>query len=158
MLIGHYSWPSHCMEFEFSMNSRHECPFEPLWNCSLFHLSIKTAFIITITSTRKISELHTLMANTPPTTFYKDKVVLRPHSQFLLKVVSDFHVNQSIHLPVFFPKPHTSKADSSLHYLNTKRVLLYYLSRTKVFRPSPVLICFIYWYLERWSHFSIVPT
>ncbi|KAH1165031.1 hypothetical protein KIL84_022590 [Mauremys mutica] len=83
-------------------------PFEPMATCSLLYLSWKTAFLIGITSARHISKIRALTSEPPYTVFHKDKVQLRPHSTFLPKVVSSFHVNQDIFLPVFFLKPHAS--------------------------------------------------
>lgn len=70
-------------------------------------LSMKVAFLVAITSARRVRELGAMMAN-PFSTFHKDKVSLQLHPKFLLKVVSQFHLNQPIHLATFFPKPHAS--------------------------------------------------
>lgn len=55
----------------------------------------------------------TMMADPLCMVFHKDKVSLRLHPKILSNVVSKFHLNQSIHLPVFYPKPHASPTDSS---------------------------------------------
>lgn len=138
-------------------------PFEPLQHCSLFQLSIKIAFIIAITSATRINELHALMADPPYTNFQRDKLVVRPHLKFNPKIVSDFYVNQCINLPIFFPKPHISKEDARLHSLDEKRILSYYLDRSKDFRSYPKLFISLYWFfkgqaisaqsLSRWVHY-----
>lgn len=58
-----------------------------------------------ITSARRVSELKASNSEPPDMVFYKDKVQLRPQPAFLPKVVSQFHMNQDICLPVcvFFP-------------------------------------------------------
>nr|XP_032642405.1 uncharacterized protein LOC116828359 [Chelonoidis abingdonii] len=114
-------------------------PFEPLATCSLLYLSWKTSFLVAITSARRVSELRALVVDPPYTIFHKDKVQLRPHPAFLPKVVSPFHLNQDIFLPVFFPKPHTCRRDQQLHTLDVRRALAFYISRTKAFRRSPQL-------------------
>lgn len=46
----------------------------------------------------------------------------------------EFNLNQSIHLPVFCPKPYISHADRVLHSLNVCRTLAFCLCRTHSFR------------------------
>ncbi|XP_050800475.1 uncharacterized protein LOC127046887 [Gopherus flavomarginatus] len=114
-------------------------PFEPLAACSLLYLSWKTAFLVAVTSARQVLELRALTVDPPYTVFHKDKVQLRPHPAFLPKVVSSFHVNQDIFLPVFFPKPHSLRREQQLHTLDVRRALAFYIKRTKPFRHSPQL-------------------
>lgn len=66
--------------------------------------------------------------------FYKGKVQLRPLSAFLPKVVSQFHANQDISLPVFFPKPHANDREHRLHSLDVGQALAFYTEPTKPFR------------------------
>ena len=75
-------------------------PFEPLGNVALKWLSLKTAFLLAITSARRIGELHALSVHRDCCTFSPEgsKVVLRPNPAFLPKVLSDFHLSQSIEL------------------------------------------------------------
>ncbi|XP_064409347.1 uncharacterized protein LOC135354804 [Latimeria chalumnae] len=113
-----------------------EPPFEPAESVELRLLSWKTLFLVAITSARRISELQALVVHEPFTRFLRDKVVLRTHPQFLLKVVSEFHINQEIFLPVLFPGPHSCDGDEHLHRLNVKRFLQIYLDQTKDIRKS----------------------
>lgn len=71
-------------------------------------LSYKVGFLVAITSARRVSELRALTSEPPYTVFPKDKVQLGFHPAFLLKVVSQFHINQDIFLSVFYLKPHSS--------------------------------------------------
>ncbi|XP_077689409.1 uncharacterized protein LOC144274446 [Eretmochelys imbricata] len=114
-------------------------PFEPLASCSLLHLSWKVAFLVAITSARRVSRLRALTSEPLYTVFHKDMVQLRPHPKFLPKVVSQFHLGQDICLPVFFPKLHTDSSHRSLHTLDVRRALAFYLERTKPFRKSAQL-------------------
>lgn len=79
----------------------------------------------------------TLLADPPYMIFQKDKVSSRSLPKFVPKVVSAFHLNQIVHLPIFFPKPHSNKAEEKLHILGDWRALSFYLDCT--IRSSPGL-------------------
>lgn len=72
---------------------------------SYIHLSMKTVFLVAISSARWVGEIGALLACPPYTIFYKDKITLRAHPQFLPKVPFSFHLNQPIYLSSSFPKP-----------------------------------------------------
>ena len=74
-------------------------PVEPIRHIHLIILSKKLAFLIAISSARRVSELAALSCKEPYLICHKDKIVLRPHPTFLPKVVSAFHLNQDIVLP-----------------------------------------------------------
>lgn len=105
-------------------------PFEPIHRSSLQHLSWKVAFLVAITSARRVSEIQALCCKEPYTVFHLNRVVLRTHPSFLPKVISDFHINQEITLPTFFSNP-SSPPERALHSLDLKRVLKFYLDKTK---------------------------
>lgn len=111
-------------------------PFEPLASCSLLHFSMKVAFQVVITSARKAGELIALVSKSSYTVFHKDKVYLLSHPKFLIKVVSNFHVNQAIYLLMFSPKPHAHRDKEKLHLLDMKRALAFCLKCTESFRAS----------------------
>lgn len=67
--------------------------------------------------------------------------VSQEHPKFLPKVLTDFHLNQQLHLPIFFHNPHTSKAKALLHTLDVRCALAFYLQITKSLQSSPR--CFI---------------
>lgn len=48
-------------------------------------------------------------------TFCRDKIILHHHLHFLPKVSLEYHINQKICLPMFYPKPHDSRRETSLH-------------------------------------------
>lgn len=54
----------------------------------------------------------------------RNKVVLRHHRKFLPKAVSVFHLNQSINLPIFFPKPHSVPGEKKLYTLDVSRIFV----------------------------------
>lgn len=74
-------------------------PFEPIW-----HISIGTeaGFFGRITMVRRVSELPALSCKEPFLALNQDRVVLLPQPDFLLKVVSSFHVNQDIYKSALF--------------------------------------------------------
>lgn len=85
---------------------------------------MKTAFLDAITSVHMVEEIGTFMADPPFTMFFNDKVTLHPHSRFLSKVSSDFHLNQSTHLPVFFLKLHSFSTGILFPYPGRQKGLL----------------------------------
>ncbi|XP_018423769.1 PREDICTED: rho GTPase-activating protein 23-like [Nanorana parkeri] len=66
---------------------------------SLWLLTLKTAFLVAVTSAKRGSELAALGCKEPFTTFMADRVVLVPMIGFVPKVVSKFHCQQKIVLP-----------------------------------------------------------
>nr|XP_016849493.1 PREDICTED: uncharacterized protein LOC107982908 [Anolis carolinensis] len=128
--------PSWSLELVLSQLSKP--PFEPMSSINLAHLSWKTAFLVAITSARRASEITALRVDAPYIRFSDDKVTLRTDISFLPKVVSRFHMCQDIVLPALFPNPSTP-LEMSLHCLDVKRALLFYIKRTAAHRKSPRL-------------------
>ncbi|KAJ1101564.1 hypothetical protein NDU88_006631 [Pleurodeles waltl] len=114
-------------------------PFEPMHNCPLRLLTFKTVFLVAITSARRVSELQALSSKPPYLSVHPDKVLLHTRAFFLPKVVTPFHVGQSITLPTFYAPPHPSHEEERLHRLDPKRALAFYLNRTKDFRVDDQL-------------------
>lgn len=72
------------------------------------------------------------------------------------KLPSSFHLNLSIHLPCFFPKPHSNQRETALHILDFRWALTFYLDRTKPFWKSPLIPLNGRKSLRR-SHFQTMP-
>ncbi|XP_015675314.1 heparan sulfate 2-O-sulfotransferase 1 [Protobothrops mucrosquamatus] len=104
-------------------------PFEPMRSCDLQHLAHKVAFLVAITSARRISELAALSVRKDLCFFRSDRVVLRLDPTFIPKVNSTFHRNQDIVLPDFCPNPSCAQ-ERQWHSLDVRRALSYYISRT----------------------------
>ncbi|KAJ1172949.1 hypothetical protein NDU88_004791, partial [Pleurodeles waltl] len=68
-----------------------------------------------------------------------DKVVLRTKAAFLLKIVTPFHLGQSITLSSFYPPPHPSKDEERLHRLDPRRALSFFVDMTREFRQDDQL-------------------
>lgn len=88
---------------------------------------MKMAFLVPITSARMVIELGAMVVDPSYTIFQKEKVFLRLHPEFLLMIVSEFHTNQAIYLPVFFLKLHASSKYMRLQSLDIRRALAFYL-------------------------------
>ncbi|XP_029451017.1 heterogeneous nuclear ribonucleoprotein A1 isoform X1 [Rhinatrema bivittatum] len=118
-------------------------PFEPLRRASLKDLTLKTVFLVAIASARRVSELQALWCREPFLRISASGVSLCTVPSFLPKVVSAFHVNQSVDLPSFSEKELQSSHGSDLKRLDVRRVLLRYLEVTNDFRRSDHL--FVLW-------------
>ena len=117
-------------------------PFEPMATCDVRLLTLKTLFLVAITSARRVSELAALRSDQPFLQFFRDKVLLYPDLSFLPKVVSEFHLNQPLSLPTLFPQP-SSDVERMLHTLDVRRALAFYVSRTRDIRVSNRLfVCY----------------
>lgn len=113
-------------------------PFEPMANCEPCLLAWKTAFLIAITSARRVSELVALRHASPYFLFLPHAVRLQPDIRFLPKVVSDFPVSADILLPDFYPQP-VSSEERLFHTLDVQSALLFFLDRTKFPNWAPIL-------------------
>lgn len=113
-------------------------PFEPITSVSIRFMTLKTIFLIAMTSVRRVSELGSLSINPHLCVFHKNKVVLRLDPSFLPKVNSLFHRAQELILPILCPKPSSSK-ERAWRSLNVKRFLSFYFDCTREFRTSESL-------------------
>lgn len=114
-------------------------PFEPLAAVSLKFLTLKVAFLLAITSARRVSELGALFVCKDLCVFHSDRVVLRLDPTFLTKVNSRFHRAQELVLPNFCPDPRNQQ-ESLWHTLDVRRALRRYLKRTESFRQTESLL------------------
>ncbi|XP_034290509.1 uncharacterized protein LOC117675694 [Pantherophis guttatus] len=113
-------------------------PFEPLREVSLKFLSFKAAFLVAITSARRISELAALSVRQDLCIIHPDRVILRLDPAFIPKINSTFHRSQEIILPNFCPFPR-HRLETVWHKLDVRRALKIYISRTSSFRRSEAL-------------------
>ncbi|MGH0151620.1 UNVERIFIED_CONTAM: hypothetical protein FKN15_037060 [Acipenser sinensis] len=127
------------------LNALTKPPFEPMHSAELKLLSFKTAFLVAVTSAKRVSELQALSVAKACLYFAKDRsrVTLRTNPAFLPKTISAFHVNQSVELEAFHPPPFQSDRDRMLHTLCPVRALAYYVERTRSWRQSEQLfVCY----------------
>lgn len=117
-----------------------EILFKPLLDCSVYHLTLKMAFLVAITSVQRVIKLYIFVAGFLYTSFHRDKVVLRLHPNVILEVVSELHLNRLIKPTSLLPK---AKLNTGRHSLDISIALLCYHDRPKVFQLSPYLFVVI---------------
>lgn len=118
-------------------------PYEPLAQADLRWVSLKTAFLLAITSAKRVSELHALSVSASCLRWNPDGsgVTLLPNTAFLPKVLSRFHCNQPINLVQFVPPPGEGGQGSEL--LCPVRSLRAYVAATAGIRKSDQLfLCY----------------
>lgn len=103
-------------------------PFEPLAQADLKWLSMKTAFLLAVTSAKRVGELHALSVSESCLRWGPDGpwVTLWPNVAFLPKVLPRNHLNRPIHLAWFDPH----RPDCGAHLLCPVRTLAAYLNAT----------------------------
>lgn len=80
-------------------------PFEPLESISLKNVTLKTVFLVAITSARRISKLHALSIREHFLSMFADRTVLKTDPSFLPKVASVQNHSQDIVLQTFCSNP-----------------------------------------------------
>jgi hypothetical protein len=85
-----------------------EAPYEPIGSASLEALALKTAFLIAVLSSRRVSDLHALSRHPRYLTLNPLSAVLRVNPTFVPKTTTDIALlNSDIELQAFFPHPTT---------------------------------------------------
>ncbi|KAK0134652.1 Neuronal acetylcholine receptor subunit alpha-10 [Merluccius polli] len=116
-------------------------PFEPLAQAELKWETAKTAFLLAITSGRRVGELHALSVSESCLRWNSDGsgVTLWPNAAFLPKVLSPSNLNRPIHLAQFTPPAGEEKSG----LLCPVRALRVYVSLTTSMRRSEQLfLCY----------------
>ncbi|KAG8548297.1 hypothetical protein GDO81_025858 [Engystomops pustulosus] len=116
--------------------------FEPIESVSLRNLTLKTTFLIAITTARRIGEIQALSINEPYCLISDDRIILTLDPNFVPKVCTAFHRNQEVVLPSFCQNPRAAK-EISWHSLDVRRVVLRYMEVSKNWRKdSNILLQF----------------
>ncbi|XP_031752827.1 uncharacterized protein LOC101731022 isoform X2 [Xenopus tropicalis] len=115
-------------DLDIVLRALQNVPFEPLEEASLYHLSIKTVFLVAVCSARRIGELQALSCKDSCLQVFPDRVILKADPLFRPKVSSNFHRNFEVILPVFFAEP-KNKVEEKLHLLDARRCVLFYLNK-----------------------------
>ena len=123
------------------LNELTKAPFEPMKDTDLKHLTLKTAFLLTLASGKRRSEIHAWVANKVSNLGQWEKVALFPSSDFIAKNQLAREGFQSVS-PVTIAALTTIvdrqfKEDRTLCPV---RALRYYLDRTKDLRGSRSLL------------------
>ena len=115
-----------------------EVPFEPLESGTLEVITLKTVFLVAITTARRVSELEALSIRAPFFQVFPDRIIFKTDPAFLPKVSSDFHRSQEITLPSFCSNP-VREQEHRFHCLDVRRCVLQYLSITSQIRKADSL-------------------
>ena len=123
------------------LNELIKAPFEPMKDTDLKHLTLKTAFLLALASSKRRSEIHAWVANKVSNLGQWEKVTLFPSSDFIAKNQLAREGSQSVS-PVSIPALTTIvdrqfKEDRTLCLV---RALRYYLDRTKDLRGCRSLL------------------
>ena len=119
-----------------------KAPFEPMKDTDLKHLTLKTAFLLALTSGKRHSKIHAWVANKVSNLSQWEKVALFPSSDFIAKNQLAREVSQSV-FPVTIPALTTivDRQFKEDRTLCSVRALRYYLDRPKgVSIPSLYLL------------------
>lgn len=112
------------------LNCLMKTPFEPMATCSLLPLTLKVPFLLAIVSAWRVREMGTWMVDPSFTVFSRTQFHCDPILNFCIRCPLYFTSTKSIHLPVFVPKRNRTDQDATLHTLDLRRALAFYLDRT----------------------------
>ncbi len=107
--------------------------YEPLCQVDMEHLTYKTLFLVVLSSTRRISEIHALSVQPPFLTENPLSFNLVVNLAFLPKTNTQEALNSNIELRAFVPNP-TSNYEHFLQRMCPVRALKIYLDRTREVR------------------------
>ncbi|XP_066460385.1 uncharacterized protein [Eleutherodactylus coqui] len=110
-------------------------PFEPMEGLSLKMLTVKTIFLVAISSARRVSELQALSIRHPLLKITDTKLVFKTDPTFLPKVVSPFHRAHDIIIPSFYNHP-KDESERTLSCLDVRRAVLTYIEATGPWRQD----------------------
>ncbi|XP_069798950.1 uncharacterized protein [Dendropsophus ebraccatus] len=117
-------------------------PFEPIAEIHIKFLSWKVAFLLAITSARRVGEIRAFSITQPYMVIRDDRITLSTDPAFLPKVVSEFHRSQEVILPSFCVDASNDR-EASFHCLDVRRAIMHYLEVTKEWRiDNNILIAF----------------
>ena len=130
-------------DLAFVLNSLSGPPFEPLGTVDLNVLSLKTALLIALVSTKRVSDIHAFSVSEECTRFSADgtRVVLVTNLAFVPK--NQLRTCVPVELTEFFPPPFASAEEEKRHMLCPVRALRIYMDRTKPHRKTSQL--FVSW-------------
>ncbi|XP_073426169.1 uncharacterized protein [Dendrobates tinctorius] len=101
-------------------------------------LTRKTAFLVAITTAKRIGEIQALSTKEPYLQIREDSIILRLDPAFTPKVASTRNLNQEVVLPSFCDNPRNEK-ERRLHSLDVRHAVIEYLEATNSWRIDPNL-------------------
>ena len=118
-------------------------PFEPIRDISLKLLTIKTAFLVAITSARRGCELQALDCRPDWCKIRQWGCVLRHNADFLPKVATVANIQAEFQLPLYRPSDPNDLACRRQRCLCVTRALKEYVRRTSAYRREGVNQLFV---------------
>ena len=111
-----------------------KAPFEPLDKASLFYLSVKTFFLVTLATARRVSEVHAFSIDSDHLRFSNldGSLILRTQVGFLAKNQLPSRAPDSITIPKL--SNFCRKSDNFNRMLCPVRAVKIYLNKTKSLR------------------------
>ena len=121
-------------DLAFVLTHMCKAPFEPLDKASLFYLSVKTVFLVTLATDRRVSEVHALSIDSDHLRFSNldGSLILRTQVGFLAKNQLPSRAPDSIIIPKL--SNFSCKSDNLNRMLCPVRALKIYLNKTKSLR------------------------
>ena len=121
-------------DLAFVLSHMCKAPFEPLDKASLFHLSVKTVFLVTLAMARRVSEVHAFFIDSDHLRFSNldGSLILRTQVGFLAKNQLPSRVPDSITIPKL--SNFCRKSDNFNRMLCPVRAVKIYLNKTKSLR------------------------
>ena len=122
-------------DLAFVLSHMCKAPFEPLDKASMFFLSVKTAFLLTMATARRISEVHAFSIDADHFRFSKidGSLILRTQAGFLAKNQLPSRAPDSIKIPKL---SNFCGNDNFNRMLCPIRAVKIYLNRTKLVRKN----------------------
>ncbi len=122
-----------------------EPPFEPLDEIRMEFLTLKTAFLLAVSSVKRVSEIHAFSVHPACLRLGEEgsSITLLPNPSFLPKVLPRSFVSRPLVLEPFHPPPHNSAESARLHLICPVRALRRCISCTQQIRRSDQLfVCY----------------
>ena len=121
-------------DLAFVLSHMCKAPFQPLDKASLFYLSVKTVFLVTLATARRVSEVHALSMDSDHLRFSNldGSLILRTQLGFLAKNQLPSRASDSIKIPKLSNL--CRKSDNFNHMLCPVRAVKIYLNKTKSLR------------------------
>jgi hypothetical protein len=120
------------------LNALVEAPYEPIDKASLGDLTLKTAFLIAITSARRGCEIQALDVREEWCRIKPIGAYLRHNPFFIPKVRTEANINASINLPRLFPNP-KNRSEKLFQPMCVVRALEAYIKATAPIRKTEQL-------------------
>ena len=121
-------------DLAFVLSHMCKAPFEPLDKASLFYLSVKTVFLVTLATARRVSEVHAFSIDSDHLRFsnFEGSLILRTQVGFLAKNQLPSKAPDSITIPKL--SNFCRKSDNFNRMLCPVRAVKIYLNKTKSLR------------------------